>query len=342
MPVGTQGTVKALAPRDLLSDLDAKIILANTYHLFLRPGHERIERFGGLHQFMAWPRAILTDSGGFQVFSLDTLRKVTDEGVLFRSHLNGDQHLFTPESTVDVQLALGSDIMMVLDECLGYPATHEATRESTNRTVRWAQTAFAHYRRREKGLECALFPIVQGGMYADLRVACAEQLLELDAPGYAIGGLSVGEPRDLSQEMVAVTAPILPADRPRYVMGVGMPEELPLYVAKGVDMMDCVLPTRNARNGYLFTSEGKVMIKQAQYLDDGSALDPGCDCYTCRTFTKAYLRHLFQAGEILFSILATLHNIRYYLDTMRRMRQAILFGKFPEFLKSCAAAAVCD
>jgi queuine tRNA-ribosyltransferase len=340
MPVGTQGTVKALTPRDLLNDLDAKIILANTYHLFLRPGHERIERFGGLHEFMAWPRAILTDSGGFQVFSLDTLRKITGEGVVFRSHLNGDQHLFTPQSTVDIQLALGSDIMMVLDECLAYPAGHAATRESTVRTIRWAQAAFDHYRKREKGLHCALFPIVQGGMYPDLRIACAEALLELNAPGYAIGGLSVGEPRELSQEMVSITAPLLPKDRPRYVMGVGMPDELPLYVGQGIDMMDCVLPTRNARNGYLFTSLGKVMIKQAQYLDDNSPLDPACECYTCRTFTRAYLRHLYQAGEILFSTLATLHNIRYYLDTMRRMRQAILFGKFPEFLKSCQSSSL--
>ncbi len=338
MPVGTQATVKALTPRDLLDDLNAKIILANTYHLFLRPGHERIERLGGLHQFMAWPRSILTDSGGFQVFSLDNLRKITEEGVLFRSHLDGDQHLFTPQSTVDIQLALGSDIMMVLDECLGYPATYEAARESTDRTIRWACAAFEHYRKRQKGLHCALFAIVQGGMYPGLRRACAERLLELEAPGYAIGGLSVGEPRALSLEIAAATAPLLPADRPRYVMGVGMPEELPLYVAQGVDMMDCVLPTRNARNGYLFTSQGKVVIKQAQYLDDPSPLDPACDCYTCRTFSKAYLRHLLQAGEILFSTLATLHNIRYYLDIMRRMRQAILVDKFPEFLKSCATA----
>ena len=340
MPVGTQGSVKALTPRDLLQELNAKIILANTYHLFLRPGHERIERLGGLHEFMAWPRAILTDSGGFQVFSLDTLRKVTDEGVLFRSHLEGDQHLFTPQSTVDIQLALGSDIMMVLDECLAYPASYQATRESTDRTIRWAQAAFDHYSKREKGLHCALFPIVQGGMFADLRIGCAETLLELDAAGYAIGGLSVGEPRELSQEMVAATAPCLPEDRPRYVMGVGMPEELPVYVGQGVDMMDCVLPTRNARNGYLFTSQGKVVIKQAQYLDDQSPLDSACECYTCRTFTKAYLRHLFQASEILFSVLATLHNIHHYLDTMRRMRQAILIGKFPEFLKSRATTVV--
>ncbi|HEY7304472.1 MAG TPA: tRNA guanosine(34) transglycosylase Tgt [Bryobacteraceae bacterium] len=334
MPVGTQGTVKGLSPRELETDLDARIILANTYHLFLRPGHERIERFGGLHRFMAWPRALLTDSGGFQVFSLDTFRKVTEEGVLFRSHLNGDEHFFSPESTVDVQLALGSDIMMTLDECLPYPTGRDAALESMNRTIRWARAGYAHYQRREKSPHCALFPIVQGSMYADLRLACAEALLELDAPGYAIGGISVGEPRDLSQEVVAVTAPALPADRPRYVMGVGMPEEIPRYIACGVDMMDCVLPTRNARNGYLFTSQGKVVIKQAQYIDDEGPLDPACHCYTCRTFSRAYLRHLFQSGEILFSSLATLHNIRHFLDLMRRARQSIIGGKFPEFLRT--------
>jgi queuine tRNA-ribosyltransferase len=317
-----------------MDDLDAKIILANTYHLFLRPGHERIERLGGLHRFMSWPRAILTDSGGFQVFSLDALRKVTEEGVLFRSHLNGDPHFFTPESTVDVQLAFGSDIMMVLDECLAHPATHEAATESMHRTLRWARAGYAHYLKREKGLHCALFPIVQGGMYADLRKSCAEALLELDAPGYAIGGLSVGEPRDLSQEMTAVTAPLLPKDKPRYVMGVGMPEELPRYVAQGIDMMDCVLPSRNARNGYLFTSVGKVVIKHAKYLEDQGPLDPNCTCYTCRTFTRAYLRHLFQASEILFSTLGTLHNIQYFLDIMRGMRESILGGRFPEFLRA--------
>jgi queuine tRNA-ribosyltransferase len=339
MPVGTQGTVKGLTPRDLEGDLDSRIILANTYHLFLRPGHERIERFGGLHRFMAWPRAILTDSGGFQVFSLDTLRKVTDEGVRFRSHLNGDSHFFSPEGTVDIQLALGSDIIMALDECLGYPATREATVESMERTIRWARAGYAHYCRREKSFHSALFPIVQGGMFADLRVACTEALLPLDAAGYAIGGLSVGEPRELSHEMAAITAPLLPADRPRYVMGVGMPEELPQYVACGIDMMDCVLPTRNARNGYLFTSKGKVIIKHAQYADDESQLDPACNCYTCRTFSKAYLRHLFQAREILFCTLATLHNLRYFLDIMRRMREAILVEQFPQFLRSYQSAA---
>lgn len=334
MPVGTQATVKGITQRDLQGDLDAKIILANTYHLFLRPGHERIERLGGLHRFMSWPRAILTDSGGFQVFSLDSLRRVTDDGVLFHSHLNGDAHFFTPESTVDVQLAFGSDIQMMLDECLHFPVTHQQATESMHRTVNWARRGWQHYLKREKGLHCALFPIVQGSMFTDLRRACVEELLKLDAPGYAIGGLSVGEPRPLSQEVTAVTAPLLPHDRPRYVMGVGMPEELPLYVSHGVDMMDCVLPSRNARNGYLFTSEGKVVIKQARYLEDQSPLDANCGCYTCQTYSRAYLRHLFQAGEILFSTLATLHNVRFYLDIMRRIRQSILLGNFPEMLRA--------
>lgn len=340
MPVGTQGTVKALTPSQLSDELGAQIVLANTYHLFLRPGHERIERFGGLHHFMAWPGPILTDSGGFQVFSLDTLRKVTDAGVLFRSHLNGDAHLFTPRSTVDVQLALGSDIIMVLDECLAYPATHKAAAESTKRTVEWARLGYEHYTQREKGRHCTLFPIVQGSMFPDLRENCANELMALGAGGYAIGGLSVGEPRELSEEIVSVTAPLLPKDRPRYVMGVGMPEELANYVAKGVDMMDCVLPSRNARNGCLFTSEGKVLIKHAQYTDDASPLDPACECYTCRTFTRAYLRHLFQAKEILFSTLATLHNIYHFLTLMRKMRGAILGGTFPRFLHSPIAGQI--
>ena len=332
MPVGTQATVKGVPQRDLAGELDAKIILANTYHLFLRPGHELIRHFGGLHRFMAWDRAILTDSGGFQVFSLDSLRKVTDSGVLFRSHLNGDAHMFTPESTIDVQLALGSDIMMVLDECLPYPTSHEAARVSMHRTIRWAAAGFEHYTRHADPDRHACFPIVQGSMYPDLRRACTEALLELNAPGYAIGGLSVGEPRALSQEMVEVTAPLLPRDKPRYVMGVGMPAELPEYVARGVDMMDCVLPSRNARNGYLFTSEGRVIIKQNRYKNDFRPVDPLCSCYTCSTFSRAYLRHLFQAGEILFSTLATIHNLKRYLDIMRLIRQAILLGRLPEFL----------
>lgn len=333
MPVGTQAAVKGILPRDLLGDLDAKIVLANTYHLYLRPGHETVRRLGGLHQFMAWPRAILTDSGGFQVFSLDSLRKVTDQGVWFRSHLNGDAHFFTPESAIDVQFALGSDIMMVLDECLPYPVSHEAARVSMQRTVNWARCSHAHYRARAADGSRACFPIVQGSMFADLRRQCAEELLNLDAQGYAIGGLSVGEPRALSLEMTEAVAPLLPNDRPRYVMGVGMPEELPQYVARGIDMMDCVLPSRNARNGYLFTSTGRVIIKQAQYKDDPKPVDESCRCYCCRNFSRAYLRHLFLASEISFATLATLHNLTRYFEIMREIRQAILAGRFPEYLR---------
>jgi queuine tRNA-ribosyltransferase len=342
MPVGTQATVKGVMQSDLAGELDAKIILANTYHLFLRPGHEVIRELGGLHRFMSWPRAILTDSGGFQVFSLSQLRKITEEGVLFRSHLDGDAHMFTPESTVDVQLALGSDIMMPLDECLEYPASHEAASQAMQRTVRWAHAAYRYFERRaeDSGSASALFPIVQGSMFADLRRECASQLLDLNAPGYAIGGLSVGEPRSLSLEMTEATTALLPRDRPRYVMGVGMPEELPEYVARGVDMMDCVLPSRNARNGYLFTSGGRVIIKQARYRRDPEPLDPNCQCITCRTYSRAYLRHLFQAGEMLFSTLATIHNLKYYLDIMRQMRQAILLGRFRDFLYNVRKPAV--
>jgi queuine tRNA-ribosyltransferase len=339
MPVGTQATVKGVTQRDLIQELDAKIILANTYHLFLRPGHELIRQLGGLHRFMSWPRAILTDSGGFQVFSLSDLRKVTDQGVLFQSHLDGDAHLFTPASTVDVQLALASDVMMTLDECIAYPATREAAGEAMERTVRWARASFEHYRQVEQPAG-ALFPIVQGGMYADLRAECASALSALDADGYAIGGLSVGEPRPLSLEMVEAVAPLLPRDRPRYVMGVGLPEELPEYVARGVDMMDCVMPSRNARNGCLFTSEGRLVIKQARYKDDAAPLDPACACYTCRTFSRAYLRHLFQAGEMLFSTLATIHNLRHYLDRMRQIRHCIMIGTYSEWLESVRSASV--
>lgn len=341
MPVGTQASIKGVMPRDVEEDIDAPIILSNTYHLYLRPGHETVRALGGLHQFMKWPRAILTDSGGFQVFSLSELRKVREDGVEFQSHLNGDRHVFTPESTVDVQLALGSDIMMVLDECTEYPATYERARSSMELTTRWARRAFDHYRgpRADTNEKHALFPIVQGGMYHDLRRASAESLLELDAYGYAIGGLSVGEPRDESMAMTEVVAPMLPAHKPRYVMGVGLPEELPEYVARGVDMMDCVMPSRNARNGCLFTSSGRLIIKNARYKEDPSPLDPNCGCYTCRNFTRAYLRHLFVAQEILFSTLATIHNLRFYLDIMRRMRGSILDGRFPQFLAEVRSTA---
>jgi queuine tRNA-ribosyltransferase len=283
--------------------------------------------------------------------------------VLFRSHLNGDQHMFTPESTIDVQVALGSDIMMVLDECLAYPASHEAARVSTERTLRWARAGYAHYREKNGDsqpisragssenqqdpgakleavpiFQRACFPIVQGSMFADLRRHCAEELLALDADGYAIGGLSVGEPRALSLEMTEITTALLPADRPRYAMGVGMPEELPQYVARGVDMMDCVLPSRNARNGHLFTRTGRVIIKQAQYKDDPRPVDEACTCYTCGTFSRAYLRHLFLAGEMTFSTLATIHNLRRYLDIMGEIRQAILVGDFPVYLRAQSGA----
>jgi queuine tRNA-ribosyltransferase len=335
MPVGTQATVKGLSQRDLLDDLRVPILLGNTYHLYLRPGHETIERLGGLHGFMAWPNAILTDSGGFQVFSLSGLREIGEEGVKFHSHLNGDPHMFTPQSTVDVQMALGSDIMMVLDECPEYPVSHEYARVSMERTVRWARAGVEHWRARgdarEKG---GLFPIVQGSMYRDLRRECAERLVELDTDGYALGGLSVGEPRPLSLEITEATEDLLPRDRPRYAMGVGMPEELAQYVARGIDMMDCVLPTRNARNGCLFTSQGRVIIKHARYKEDGGPLDPKCPCYTCQTYSRAYLRHLFQAGEILYASLATRHNIQRYLDIIREIRHAIILGTFPEYLRA--------
>ncbi|HWC95544.1 MAG TPA: tRNA guanosine(34) transglycosylase Tgt [Candidatus Sulfopaludibacter sp.] len=342
MPVGTQATVKGLTQRDLASDLAVSILLSNTYHLYLRPGHEAIRKMGGLHRFMSWPNAILTDSGGFQVFSLSGLRKITDDGVVFQSHLNGDTHKFTPKSTVDVQLAYGSDILMVLDECTEYPASHEYARKSMERTVRWAAEANQHFRQRiaESATRHALFPIVQGSMFPDLRRECATALLDLDTDGYAIGGLSVGEPRPMSMEMVEATEDILPRDRPRYAMGVGMPAELPEYVARGIDMMDCVLPSRNARNGYLFTSEGRVIIKHAQYKEDERPLDPACGCYTCSTYSRAYLRHLFLSGEILYSMLATRHNVQRYLDIMRGIRHAIISKSFPEYLRTVRSTCV--
>jgi queuine tRNA-ribosyltransferase len=345
MPVGTQATVKGLSARDLAEDLGVRILLANTYHLFLRPGPELIREMGGLHRFMSWPNAILTDSGGYQVFSLSGLRKIDDRGVVFRSHLNGDLHTFTPESTVDAQLAYGSDIMMVLDECPEYPVSHEYARQSMHRTVRWARQAFAHYRGRvdQPGLPGptgALFPIVQGSMYADLRRECATALVDLDADGFAIGGLSVGEPRLLSLAMVEATENILPRQRPRYAMGVGMPAELPEYVARGVDMMDCVLPTRNARNGCLFTSQGRIIIKHARYKNDDRPLDATCRCYTCSRYSRSYLRHLFQSSEILYAMLATRHNLQRYLDIMREIRHAIISEAYPEYLTSVRSISV--
>jgi queuine tRNA-ribosyltransferase len=327
MPVGTQGSVKGLPQEMLERDLGARLLLANTYHLLIRPGHELIAQLGGLHRFMSWPRAILTDSGGFQVFSLATLRQITEDGVVFRSHLDGTEYRLTPESALDVQQALGSDIHMVLDECTEYPATQEHARQSMERTVRWAVRSFAHRR-------AGVFPIVQGSMFAALRRDCASRLRDLDADGYALGGLSVGEPRTVSLEMVESTEDLLPRDRPRYCMGVGMLDELGEYVARGVDMMDCVLPTRNARNGYLFTNAGRLVIKHRQYRDDARPIDERCLCPTCARYSRSYLRHLFLSGEILFSTLATCHNVWIYLDRMRRIRDAIMLDNLPNLLKS--------
>jgi queuine tRNA-ribosyltransferase len=332
MPVGTLGSVKGLSQQMLEQELNAGILLANTYHLFLRPGPELVARHGGLHGFMGWPRAILTDSGGFQVFSLSTLRRITDDGVIFRSHLDGDEHRFTPESVMDIQASLGSDIRMVLDECTEYPASHEHARRSMERTLRWAERGLTYAASRPPA--GAVFPIVQGSMFTDLRRECAGRLVQLDAPGYALGGLSVGEPRSVSLEMVEATEDLLPRDRPRYCMGVGTLEELGEYVARGVDMMDCVLPTRNARNGYLFTSQGRLIIKHQTYRDDPRPIDARCACPACARYSRAYLRHLFMSGEILFSVLATCHNLWTYLDRMRRIRQSIISGSLPILLKS--------
>ena len=332
MPVGTAGTVKAV-PQHLLETLDAQIILGNTYHLYLRPGHELIARMGGLHRFMSWERPILTDSGGFQVFSLNSLRKVTEEGVRFRSHLDGSTHFFSPEHSMDVQRALGSDIVMAFDECTEYPADYARARQSLDLTLRWARRSRDHFLFREgEDPRQALFGIVQGGMYLDLRRESAERLIELDFAGYALGGLSVGEPRERTWDVIEATLPLLPRDKPRYVMGVGYPDEIVEYAALGVDMMDCVLPTRAARHGLLFNSEGRLNIKSQRYAEDQNPIDPECGCMVCRRYTRAYLRHLAVTREPLSAILNTLHNLAYYLDTMRSVRNAISIGSLPELV----------
>jgi queuine tRNA-ribosyltransferase len=334
MPVGTAGSVKAVA-QDLLLELGAQIVLGNTYHLYLRPGHELIRSLGGLHRFMSWERALLTDSGGFQVFSLSDLRKVTEDGVHFRSHLDGSSHLFTPERSIEIQIALGADIIMAFDECTEYPADQGRSRESMEMTLRWARRSKDYFEahrhevpwpENQEGRIQALFGIVQGGMYPNLRRECAERLLEVDFPGYAIGGLSVGEPRDKTMEVIAATLEILPRDKPRYVMGVGYPDEIAQYAAMGVDMMDCVLPTRAARHGLLFTSEGRMNIKNVRYATDAAPPDPKCGCKVCTRYSRAYLRHLFVSGEPLSGVLNTMHNLAFYLDTMRAVRHAIKLG----------------
>jgi queuine tRNA-ribosyltransferase len=333
MPVGTAATVKGLT-QDALEELGAGIILANTYHLYLRPGHELIRKLGGLHAFMAWRNAILTDSGGYQVFSLSELRKITNEGVRFRSHLDGSEHLLTPEKAAEIQLALGSDIAMVLDECIETPAPREVAEAALKRTTEWARRAsryFLDYVGRNGDPAQWQFGIVQGATFADLRRESARRLLELDFPGYAVGGLAVGEPHEVTCEMAAEVTALLPNDRPRYLMGVGRPEQLADYAARGIDMMDCVLPTRAARHACLYTSEGRVLIKNARYMEDQRPIDPNCSCSVCRRYTRAYLRHLFAAGEITAAILATHHNVRFYLDIMGQIREAITFGHLTNF-----------
>jgi len=335
MPVGTQGVVKAVTVRDL-RDLGVQIVLANTYHLHLRPGDERIARLGGLHRFMGWDGPILTDSGGYQVFSLAARREVTDAGVAFRSHLDGTPHVLTPEAAVDIQARLGSDIAMVLDECVAHAAGRDEVRAAVDRTLRWARRSRERFRevvaddRRSDVLVStpgqAQFGIVQGGVHADLREISARETVALDFDAYAIGGLSVGEPVPEMYAMVDCTTPLLPSDRPRYLMGAGTPADLVECVARGVDLFDCVLPTRNARNGQLFTRGGRLNIKNAEYADDPRPPDEGCQCYTCRSVSRAYLRHLFLAGEITGATLNTLHNLHFYLDTMRRIRDRIVFG----------------
>ncbi|BBO76300.1 queuine tRNA-ribosyltransferase [Desulfosarcina widdelii] len=332
MPVGTQATVKALTPEEL-KEVGAQIILGNTYHLYLRPGTEIVGRFEGLHRFMHWERPILTDSGGFQVFSLAKLRKLTEKGYQFQSHIDGSRHLFTPEKSIEVQICLNSDIIMCLDQCLEYPATHEQAVEALELTTRWAQRCKEYWEAETGGLN-HLFGIVQGGMFTDLRQRSAEEIMGIDFPGYAIGGLSVGEPKELMMEMAAHTLPLLPADRPRYIMGVGTPEDLVELVDLGADMFDCVMPTRNARNGQLFTERGTINICNARFREDEGPVDTSCSCYTCRHYSRAYLRHLYTAREILAYRLNTIHNVHYYVNLVKEMREAILAGRFDRFKKA--------
>ncbi len=327
MPVGTAGTVKAVKPESL-KEIGAQILLSNTYHLYLRPGHELIREAGGLHRFMNWDRAILTDSGGFQVFSLGDLRKITEEGVRFRSHIDGSGHMLTPERSVEIQQALGSDIMMAFDECAPYPADRHYVRQSLERTTRWLHRCKAAHENPEAQ---SLFGIMQGGMYRDLRAESAKAIVDLDLPGYAIGGLSVGEPKELMLEVLDGCVALLPTDKPRYLMGVGTPDYLFEGVERGVDMFDCVLPTRIARNGTAMTSGGKVVIRNARYQRDFSPLDPHCDCYTCKNYSRAYLRHLFKANEILSAMLLSEHNLHFLTKMMENIRKAIEEDRFSQY-----------
>ncbi len=334
MPVGTYATVKSIRPDQLVGELNAPIILGNTYHLYLRPGHQLIKRLGGLHKFMQWPRPILTDSGGFQVFSLSKFRKVKPEGAEFQSHLDGSKHFLTPELAIEIQEALGSDIMMVLDECLGYPATEEEAKKSMDLTLSWAEKSLL-----ARKSDAALFAIVQGGMYKHLRGECIEKLMEIGEKnppfeGYAVGGVSVGEPMEIAYELADYCANRLPENKPRYLMGVGLPEDIVTCIDLGIDMFDCVIPTRNARNGMLFTSDGFIYIRNACYTEDENPIDSDCSCYTCKNFSRAYLRHLSHSKEILSAILNSIHNLHYYLNLLSDIRRSISEENFAEFKKN--------
>lgn len=327
MPVGTQATVKSMTPEEL-KEIGSQIILSNTYHLYLRPGHELVKKAGGLHEFMHWDKPILTDSGGFQVFSLGPLRKISEEGVEFRSHLDGSKHFLTPEKAMEIQNALGSDIMMAFDECAPYPASREYVKNSLERTTRWLERCKEAHKNPEKQ---ALFGIIQGGMYKDLREQSAKEITAIDLPGYAIGGLSVGEPKPMMYDILEHTTPFMPVDKPRYLMGVGSPDDLIEGVIRGVDMFDCVLPTRIARNGTAMTSQGKVVVRNATYAEDFTPLDSECDCYTCRNYTKAYIRHLIKTNEMLGARLITTHNLHFLLKLMENIRQAIREDRLLDF-----------
>lgn len=327
MPVGTQGTVKGMSP-DELKEIEAGIILSNTYHLYMRPGHDLVKEAGGLHQFMNWDRPILTDSGGFQVFSLSGNRSIKEEGVTFKSHIDGSKHVFTPELAIEIQNALGADIIMSFDECIPYPCEHSYAKKSLERTTRWAKRCKEAHKNTEKQ---ALFGIIQGGVFKDLRIQSAKELLELDFPGYSIGGLSVGEPAENMYEMLDCTVPLLPKDKPRYLMGVGSPDYLIEGALRGIDMFDCVLPTRIGRNGTVLTSQGKIIVRDAKYARDFSSMDAECDCYACKNFTRAYIRHLIKANEVLGIRLTAWHNLRFLINLMKNVRQAILEDRLGDF-----------
>ena len=327
MPVGTQATVKTMTP-DELKENNAQIILGNTYHLYLRPGHELVKEAGGLHKFMNWDRPILTDSGGFQVFSLGELRKIKEEGVTFRSHLDGSKHLFSPERVMEIEEAIGADIAMAFDECTPYPADYDYAKRSMERTTRWLERCIKAHTREDQ----ALFGIIQGSMYKDLRTESAKEITSFDLPGYAIGGLSVGEPAEVMYEMLDINTDIMPINKPRYLMGVGAADNLVEGVKRGVDMFDCVLPTRIARNGTVMTKHGKLVVRNAEYAHDFRPLEEGCGCYACRNFTRAYIRHLIKSGEVLGIRLTTIHNIYFLTNLMKEIRTAILEDRYPEFI----------